>query len=153
DQSAFVAGIDWKAEVAAARRSKGDTDAESRSPERLAEFGRRARNEYGAAGGPLLAERTEQIRKDWVHERMVEIGRARAASVGWPDAYAFTTALGEMATAETLRRQGDGAPRLSVVRPSIIESAWLEPFPGWIRGFRMAEPIILSYARGLLKEF
>ena len=153
DQSAFVAGIDWRAEVAAARRSKGDTDAESRAPERLAEFGRRARNEFGAAGGPLLAERTEAIRKDWVHDRMVEIGRARAASVGWPDAYTFTKALGEMATAQTLRAQGDTAPRLSVVRPSIIESALLEPRPGWIRGFRMAEPIILSYARGLLKEF
>jgi HAD superfamily hydrolase (TIGR01490 family) len=25
--------------------------------------------------------------------------------------------------------------------------------PGWIRGFRMAEPVIISYARGLLKEF
>lgn len=153
DHSSFVAGIDWRAEVAAARRSKGDTDAESRAPERLAEFGRRARFELGAAGGPLLAERTEAIRKDWVHERMVEIGRARAASVGWPDAYAFTKALGEMATAQTVRALGDAAPRLSVVRPSIIESAWLEPRPGWIRGFRMAEPIILSYARGLLKEF
>ena len=29
----------------------------------------------------------------------------------------------------------------------------MEPFPGWIRGFRMAEPVIISYARGLLKEF
>ncbi|HZQ27787.1 MAG TPA: HAD-IB family phosphatase, partial [Acidimicrobiales bacterium] len=28
-----------------------------------------------------------------------------------------------------------------------------EPHPGWIRGFRMAEPVIISYARGLLKEF
>ena len=42
---------------------------------------------------------------------------------------------------------------MSIVRPSIIESAWAEPFPGWIRGFRMAEPVIISYARGLLKEF
>jgi alcohol-forming fatty acyl-CoA reductase len=39
------------------------------------------------------------------------------------------------------------------VRPSIIESALSEPRPGWIRGFRMAEPVIISYARGLLKEF
>ena len=37
--------------------------------------------------------------------------------------------------------------------PSIIESALAEPRPGWIRGFRMAEPIIVSYARGLLREF
>ena len=27
------------------------------------------------------------------------------------------------------------------------------PCPGWIKGFRMAEPILISYAQGLLKEF
>ena len=42
---------------------------------------------------------------------------------------------------------------MTIVRPSIIESALAEPRPGWIRGFRMAEPIIISYARGLLREF
>ena len=42
---------------------------------------------------------------------------------------------------------------VTIVRPSIIESALAEPRPGWIRGFRMAEPVIISYARGLLKEF
>ncbi|HEY3241031.1 MAG TPA: HAD-IB family hydrolase, partial [Acidimicrobiia bacterium] len=36
---------------------------------------------------------------------------------------------------------------------SIIESALVDPVPGWIRGFRMAEPVIISYARGLLKDF
>ena len=34
----FSAGLDWRAEVAAARRSRADTDARSRDPERLAEF-------------------------------------------------------------------------------------------------------------------
>lgn len=158
ENSAFVRGIDWRAEVDAARRSKGDTDAESRSPERLAGFAADARNELGPAGGPLLAEKTEALRKDWVHDRMVEIGRSRAASLGWPDAYAYTKALGEMATAEVLTAAAADepervVPRLSTVRPSIIESAVAEPRPGWIRGFRMAEPIILSYARGLLSEF
>jgi hypothetical protein len=42
---------------------------------------------------------------------------------------------------------------VTIVRPSIIESALREPSPGWIRGFRMAEPVIISYAQGLLKEF
>ena len=79
---------------------------------------------------------------------MVEAGRARAASLGWPDAYAYTKALGERAL---LQNRGD-VP-VSIVRPSIIESALAEPCPGWIRGFRMAEPVIISYARGLLKEF
>src|SRR5438045_8889153 len=68
--------------------------------------------------------------------------------LGWPDAYAYTKALGERALLET---RGD-VP-VTIVRPSIIESAWAEPRPGWIRGFRMAEPVIISYARGLLREF
>src|SRR5690606_13136439 len=61
---------------------------------------------------------------------------------------AYTKALGEKALFE---QRGD-LP-VSVVRPAIIESSLAEPSPGWIRGFRMAEPVIISYARGLLKEF
>ena len=84
----------------------------------------------------------------WVRDRLIESGRARAASVAWPDAYAFTKALGEQALIDS-----KGAVPVSIVRPSIIESALAEPRPGWIRGFRMAEPVIISYARGLLREF
>src|SRR5690606_15528046 len=120
--------------------------------ERLAEFRKHARSELGAAGAPALAAKTEQIRERWVKDQLVEAGRARAASVGWPDAYAFTKALGEQALTDTVAANGGAVP-VSIVRPSIIESAWAEPRPGWIRGFRMAEPVIISYARGLLKEF
>jgi alcohol-forming fatty acyl-CoA reductase len=42
---------------------------------------------------------------------------------------------------------------LSIVRPSIIESALQDPVPGWLEGFRMAEPIILAFARGVLTDF
>ena len=148
DESPFFIDVNWRDEVAGARRARVDADAESRTPERLAEFRSRARRELGAAGTPLLAEKTEQLRVRWVADRMVDAGRARAASLGWPDAYAYTKALGERALVETR-----GAVPVSIVRPSIIESALAEPTPGWIRGFRMAEPVIISYARGLLKEF
>jgi HAD superfamily hydrolase (TIGR01490 family) len=144
----FDIGLDWRKEVAAARRLRSDTEALSRLPENLTRFRAEARKELGAAGAPALAAKTESIREDWVKDQLVEAGRARAASVGWPDAYAFTKALGEQALTET-----KGNVPVSIVRPSIIESALAEPFPGWIRGFRMAEPVILSYARGLLKEF
>ena len=43
---------------------------------------------------------------------------ARAASLGWPDAYAYTKALGERAL---LQNRGD-LP-VTIVRPSIIESS------------------------------
>jgi alcohol-forming fatty acyl-CoA reductase len=144
----FDLGLNWRKEVTAARRLRSDTEAISRQPEQLAEFRKQAHHELGAAGAPALAAKTESIREDWVKDQLIEAGRARAASVAWPDAYAFTKALGEQALMET-----KGAVPVSIVRPSIIESALAEPFPGWIRGFRMAEPVILSYARGLLKEF
>ncbi|MCB0978028.1 MAG: SDR family oxidoreductase, partial [Acidimicrobiales bacterium] len=149
DESPFwLSDIDWRREVDSARRVRADAEAESREPGRLAEFMARARQELGGAGTPLLAAKSEQIRADWVKEQLVQAGRSRAASLGWPDAYAMTKAMGEKALGET---RGD-VP-VSVVRPAIIESAWSEPVPGWIRGFRMAEPVIISYARGLLKEF
>ena len=148
DASPFYVEVDWRAEVAAARRLRTDADAESRTPERLKRFRKAARGELGAAGGPLLAEKTEQLRQRWVDDRLVQAGRSRAASVGYPDAYAFTKALAEKALGET-----KGSLSTTILRPSIIESALAEPRPGWIRGFRMAEPVIISYARGLLKEF
>jgi HAD superfamily hydrolase (TIGR01490 family) len=147
-ESPFFVDADWRAEVEGARRARRDAEAQSRTPEALVGFRAEAVRELGAAGTPALSAKTEQRRQAWVKDRMVEAGRARAVSLGWPDAYAYTKAFGERAL---LQQRGD-IP-VSIVRPSIIESAWAEPRPGWIRGFRMAEPIIISYARGLLKEF
>lgn len=144
----FTPEVNWRTEVTAARRLRADAEAASRTPERLAHFAKEARAELGAAGTPLLASKAEKLREEWVGDQMVEAGRSRAASLGWPDAYAYTKALGEQAL---LDNRGDTA--VTIVRPSIIESALAEPHPGWIRGFRMAEPVIISYARGLLKEF
>ena len=145
----FSVEVDWRREVDAARRQRGDLDAASRQPERLAGFTKDARGELGAAGLHLLAERAEHLREDWVKKQMVTVGQARAQSLGWPDAYPYTKALGERALVSQF---ADSVP-MTIIRPSIIESALAEPRPGWIRGFRMAEPIIVSYARGLLREF
>jgi fatty acyl-CoA reductase len=146
--SRWLTDTDWRAEVAAARRTRSDADAASRVPERLAEFRKKAHSELGAAGTSLLAERTERIRERWVSDHMVKAGRSRAQALGWPDAYAYTKSLGERALLESR-----GNLPVTFVRPSIVESALTEPFPGWIRGFRMAEPVIISYARGLLRQF
>lgn len=143
----FSLNVDWQDEVQAARRLRQDLDAESRRPETLQRFAKKAREELGGAGEHLLAARAERLRDEWVKDQLVEAGSARAQSLGWPDAYPFTKAMGERALIESAQ-----VP-LTIVRPSIIESALAEPVPGWIRGFRMAEPIIISYARGLLREF
>jgi HAD superfamily hydrolase (TIGR01490 family) len=148
-ETPFATEVDWRAEVDAARRTRADLDAESRRPKRLTRFHKQARSELGAAGTPLLADKTEKLRVEWVADQLVEAGRARAQALGWPDAYAYTKSLGERALLENRPAGVD----VTIVRPSIIESARSEPHPGWIRGFRMAEPVIISYARGLLKEF
>ena len=144
----FSARAPWRAEVEAARRARSDTEAASRDPKQLGRLRAAARAELGAAGVPLLAEKMEKLRAEWTDDRMVELGKARAQALGWPDAYAYSKALGEWALLE-----GRGALPVTVVRPSIIEAALSQPHPGSIRGFRMADPVIISYARGLLKEF
>ncbi len=143
----FSLDVDWRAEVAYARRLREDLESESRRASTLAMLAKKAREELGAAGDHLLAARAERLRDEWIKDQLVRAGTARAQSLGWPDAYPFTKALGERVLVESV-----DVP-LSIVRPSIIESSLTEPVPGWIRGFRMAEPIIISLARGLLREF
>ncbi len=148
DESPFFVDVAWQTEVESARRARIDAEQASRTPDRLSELAKQARRSLGAAGGPALTDKVEQLRQKWVGQQLTNAGRSRAGSLGFPDAYAFTKALGERALVET----SEGVP-VSIVRPSIIESAFAEPSPGWIRGFRMAEPVIAAYARGLLKEF
>ena len=148
-ENRFTLDVAWEDEVVFARRLRDDLQAESRKPDKLKEFTKKARSEVGAAGDHLIAARAEKMREEWVGAELVAAGTARALSLGWPDAYPFTKALGERALVE----QFEGRVPITFVRPSIIESALAEPRAGWIRGFRMAEPIIISYARGLLREF
>jgi alcohol-forming fatty acyl-CoA reductase len=148
-ENRFTLDVAWEEEVRAARRLKDELDDASRRPTTLRGFTKKARSEIGAAGEHLIASRAEKLRQDWVSDELVEAGTARALSLGWPDAYPFTKAMGERALVD----QWEGRVPITFVRPSIIESALAEPRPGWIRGFRMAEPIIVSYARGMLAEF
>jgi fatty acyl-CoA reductase len=142
--------VDWRAEAELALRARDDVEAASRKPELLDSFLRKARTEHGRAGPQSVADDAEERRKSWVTKRLVQYGRARAQTLGWPDNYTFTKAMGERAVEELAAEHG--AP-LSIVRPSIIESAYSHPFPGWIEGFKMAEPIILAYGRGTIPEF
>jgi len=149
----FDVEVDWRDEVAAARRMRADLEAESRRSPIQDEVTKRARHELGSAGSHVIAIRAEKLRDEWVREQLVKAGTTRSQALGWPDAYPYTKALGERALVEAHGPKSSSPLPISIVRPSIIESSLAEPSPGWIRGFRMAEPIIVSYARGLLKEF
>ncbi len=152
-ENRFDVAVDWRHEVTAARRLRDDLEAESRRSPIQDEVTKRARRELGAAGSHVVAIRAEKLREEWVRQQLVDAGTTRSRALGWPDAYPYTKALGERALVEAHGPKSTAPLPISIVRPSIIESAVSEPTPGWIRGFRMAEPIIVSYARGLLREF
>jgi nucleoside-diphosphate-sugar epimerase len=142
--------VDWRSELAAGLALRERMDLESRTPGVLGDLLDEARDGHARAGSEAVATETERLRKRWVHKRLVEAGLHRANSLGWTDAYTFTKALTERMTEEACAEWG--IP-LSVVRPSIVESAVEQPFPGWIEGFKVAEPIILAFGRGQLPDF
>lgn len=142
--------VDWRAEHDAALSARVRVELESRQPEALRRHLGTAKAQHGKAGPQQVARLAETARTEWVRERLVDYGRMRAESLGWTDVYTLTKAFAERAAEELWAQSGH---RLSVVRPSIIESALHHPFPGWIDGFKVADPLIIAYGRGQLKDF
>ena len=141
-------GLNWRHEAAVLSALRGPVEEESRRPEVLDQLRRQVRSRLGPAGTPAQARAVERLRDRWVKDRLVERGRAHARAMGFTDIYSFTKAMAEHAVVEL-----HGDIPLSIVRPTIIESALAEPFPGWLEGFRMAEPLILAFGRAALQDF
>ncbi|OFT65470.1 haloacid dehalogenase [Brachybacterium sp. HMSC06H03] len=142
--------VDWRAEFDAALAARERVEAESRKPETLRSQIRTAKLQVGRMGPKSVANVSEEARRDWVQQRLVDFGRTRAQSVGWTDIYTFTKAMAEQVAEELWAGSGH---RVSFVRPSIIESAMKKPYPGWIDGYKVADPLIMAYGRGMLPEF
>ncbi|HVU61841.1 MAG TPA: HAD-IB family hydrolase [Mycobacteriales bacterium] len=140
--------VDWKYEAALASQLRDRVELESRSASRLAEFSAEAEKQYDVTGASSVSAEAEKRRAAWVSKALVDAGRERGRSLGWTDCYTFTKAMTERAVEDTVTHLP-----VTVLRPSIIESALEQPYPGWIQGFKMAEPIILAFGRGDLPEF
>ncbi|KAK2985378.1 hypothetical protein RJ640_029335 [Escallonia rubra] len=89
-----------------------------------------------------LAQKMKEL--DW----KVSFHSVQARKYGWQDTYVFTKAMGEMLI-DNMR----GEIPIVIIRPSVVESTYKEPFPGWIEGNRMMDPIILYYGKGQLSGF
>ncbi|MGH2974592.1 MAG: SDR family oxidoreductase [Solirubrobacterales bacterium] len=142
-EHAGLAGLDPDAMLATAREWRSAVEEESRGPGPARRFAREG--ERDAAHRPELdaTERAEEHRRRWAQAQLGRRGRRWAMEAGWQDAYALTKALGER-----LLKERD-AP-ITIVRPTIIESALRLPQPGWLEGIKVADPLILAYAaRGL----
>ncbi|HLS50183.1 MAG TPA: SDR family oxidoreductase, partial [Actinomycetaceae bacterium] len=142
--------VDRQRELDYAIAARENAEKASRRPQVLGPLLREATKAHRRAGARAVATATEASRAQWVHDQLVDHGRTRAQSLGWPDVYTFTKALGERVAEEDWAGAGQ---RLSIVRPTIIESSLRHPFPGWIDGFKVADPLIAAYGRGLLPEF
>jgi fatty acyl-CoA reductase len=83
-----------------------------------------------------------------LRRRLTDLGIAQAQRHGWNDTYTFTKWLGEQVALRAMHGR-----TLAIVRPSIIESTLREPAPGWIEGVKVADAVILAYARGKTSFF
>ena len=94
----------------------------------------------------LLEDKIADVRARYsgklLEKKLVDLGIREANRYGWSDTYTFTKWLGEQLLMKSLSGQA-----LTIVRPSIIESALEEPAAGWIEGVKVADAIILAYAR------
>jgi alcohol-forming fatty acyl-CoA reductase len=141
--------LDPKGEVTLLDGIVREVEEASRERDLTRRFTTEARRELGMVGEEAeVAERVEQLRRAWVRERLVERGNERARELGWQDVYTFTKSLAERRVLEER-----GELPLVILRPAIIESSVAEPRPGWIQGSRMADPIIMAFAKGILREF
>ena len=141
--------LDAREEVMSLEAVAEGVERASREKALMRRFEPEARRELGMVGEEEeVAARVDQLRRAWVRERLVERGTERAQELGWNDVYTFTKSLAERMV---VLERGD-AP-LVILRPAIIESSHREPYPGWIQGTRMADPIIMAFAKGILREF
>ncbi|HEY8227910.1 MAG TPA: AMP-binding protein [Pyrinomonadaceae bacterium] len=111
---------------------------------RFRELARKRLNEEGrdVDDPDALGLAVARERKVWTRTRLTDLGVERAAWWGWPNIYTYTKSLGEqlVAAEKNMIR--------SIVRPSIVESALVYPFPGWNEGFTTTAPIIFLVRKG-----
>ena len=142
--------VDWRLEADLALQSRHDVEAASRKPELLERFLADASKEHSRAGPTTVAEDAEQRRKEWMTKRLVEYGRQRARSLGWPDVYTFTKAMGERAVEELAAEEGLSA----VDRPTVDHRVRVAPSrAGMDRRLQDGRPDHPAYGLGQIPEF
>ncbi len=119
------------------RRGPGDGSFE---PEEELHLARKMIRQIYASDGSTgdVRKRSREL-----SQRLVVLGKQRAANWGWVNTYTYAKSLGEQMTAAA-----EGL-EFAIVRPAIVESAWQFPFPGWIEGGRTAAPLVLMALGGL----
>ncbi|XP_022556664.1 fatty acyl-CoA reductase 6, chloroplastic isoform X2 [Brassica napus] len=95
----------------------------------------------------LASEAARKFHGSEKSKKLKELGFERAQSYGWEKAYTFTKAMGE-----SLLHSNRGDLPVVIIRPSVIESSYKEPFPGWLQGIRMTAPLILGNGKDQIPD-
>lgn len=147
-ESAAGAPFDAAVEVEAARAAAAQVVVAHSSPEHVDALRAQAQElvrELRAQAGQkpnekLVANLVKRRLREELKQALSAEGMRRANHLGWPNTYTYTKSLAESLLA---RRRG---LRLSIVRPSIVESSVEFPFPGWNESFNGSAP--LAYVMG-----
>jgi long-chain acyl-CoA synthetase len=107
----------------------------------LDEAKRNLRDKHEPLHGKALDDELDRVKRRFVRERLVAAGYERASFWGWPNIYTYTKSIGEqvLLTAEL---------ELTIVRPSIVESALEFPKVGWCEGISTSTPIMYLAYKG-----
>ena len=128
--------VSWRREQLSALAQRARREAEWHADVASTELAGRA---------PSTPAQAARRRGRWVDAQLAADGHDRARLLGWTDVYTLTKALGERVAEEFW---ADGP--LTILRPTIIESALERPYEGWIDGFKVADPLFAAYAKGRL---
>lgn len=107
----------------------------------LDEAKRRLRDRHEPLRGAALDKELDKVKRNFVRDRLIEAGAERATFWGWPNIYTYTKSIGE----QILLSAGLD---LTIVRPSIVESAVEFPKVGWCEGISTSTPIMYLAYKG-----
>ncbi len=101
--------------------------------------------ERGEPGrGATLDAEVERVKRKFIEAQLAEMGMERAKFWGFPNTYTYSKAIGEQIVASS-------GLRFTIVRPAIVESTLVFPFPGWNEGINTSAPLIYILREGGLQ--
>jgi nucleoside-diphosphate-sugar epimerase len=138
-------GFDAECEVAEAKAAARRICAEHESREHAervhADVEAMVRERRHGDHSKLVASLTRRRLREELKQALVDEGMRRARRLGWPNTYTYSKSMAE----SLLLRRGRRL-RMAILRPSIVESAFEFPFPGWNESFNGTAP--LAYVMG-----
>lgn len=104
-----------------------------------------ALSELKKAGEPTrgapLEEKLKQVKRRFIKKQLSSAGVERAAFWGFPNTYTYSKCIGE----QVLLHSG---LKVTICRPSIVETSIEYPFPGWNEDINTSTPIIMMCLKG-----